>query len=84
MTKTATINARIEPELKTQAESVLHSLGLKHSDAITLFYKQVIMNRGLPFSVNIPNDETISAINEDVSNHKRYSDVKELIADLNK
>lgn len=64
MTKTATVNSRIEPELKKQAEAIFAELGLSTSDAITLFYKQVWWNRGLPFSVNIPNAETIAAMEE--------------------
>ena len=56
-TKTANLYARIEPELKEQAENILSTLGIPASNAITMFYKQIILNRGLPFDVKIP--ETI-------------------------
>ncbi len=64
MTKTETVRARIEPELKRDAETVLSELGLSTSEAITLFLRQVILRRGLPFPVQIPNQETLKAIAE--------------------
>lgn len=53
-TKTANLYARIEPDVKEQAESILATLGIPASNAITMFYKQIILNRGLPFEVKIP------------------------------
>ena len=64
MTKTETVRARIEPDLKRDAETVLSKLGLSTSEAITLFLRQVILRRGLPFPVQIPNQETLKAIAE--------------------
>lgn len=54
MAKTANLYARIEPELKEQAESILTELGIPASNAITMFYKQIILQRGLPFEVKLP------------------------------
>ena len=62
MTKTETIRARVEPELKREAEGVLRELGLSATDAITLFYRQVALHRGIPFEVKIPNVETVDAM----------------------
>lgn len=53
-TKSANLYARIEPDVKEQAESILSSLGIPASNAINMFYKQIILNRGLPFEVKIP------------------------------
>ena len=53
-TKTANLYARIEPDVKEQAESILSTLGIPASNAINMFYKQIILNRGLPFDVKIP------------------------------
>ena len=55
MPKTAAISARIDPELKQNAEEIFTELGLTASQAITLFYKQVQFQNGLPFQVNLPN-----------------------------
>jgi len=58
MRKTATVHARIEPELKEQAEQIFHRLGLNATQAINLFYRQVELRNGLPFALVIPNDTT--------------------------
>ena len=58
MNKTATVRARIEPDLKNKAERVFRDLGLSTTQAINLFYKQVELRNGLPFEVVIPNDIT--------------------------
>jgi DNA-damage-inducible protein J len=58
MNKTATVRARIEPNLKRKAESLLNELGLSSSQAITLFYRQVTLRKGLPFDIVIPNSTT--------------------------
>ena len=54
MAKTANLYARIEPELKEEAESILAMLGIPASNAINMFYKQIILQRGLPFEVKLP------------------------------
>jgi len=64
MPKTAVISARISPELKHGAEQVFKELGLTASQAITLFYKQVELERGLPFAVRVPNRVTRKALEE--------------------
>ncbi len=64
MPKTAVISARIEPELKQCAEEVFRELGLTASQAITLFYKQVELGRGLPFAVRVPNDVSVEALEQ--------------------
>ena len=58
------IHVSIEPELKSQAEEVFSELGLSATEAITLFYTQVTLHRGLPFAVRIPNAETIGALRQ--------------------
>lgn len=54
MAKSANLYARIEPDLKDQAETILNALGIPASNAITMFYKQIILHNGLPFEVKIP------------------------------
>jgi DNA-damage-inducible protein J len=80
MPKTETVRARIDPELKAEAESVLAALGLNASDAIRVFYKQVVLRKGLPFDVNIPNEMTRRAM-DDIRQGRgltRYEDSAEL------
>jgi DNA-damage-inducible protein J len=54
MAKTANLYVRIEPDVKEQAESILAALGIPASNAINMFYKQIILQRGLPFEVKMP------------------------------
>ncbi|MCX6991805.1 MAG: type II toxin-antitoxin system RelB/DinJ family antitoxin [Kiritimatiellaeota bacterium] len=58
MSKTAVIRARIEPELKQDAEGIFGRLGVSTTQAIAIFYKQVVLRKGLPFNVAIPNETT--------------------------
>ena len=51
--KSANLYARIEPDVKEKAESILSTLGIPASSA-NMFYKQIILQRGLPFEVKIP------------------------------
>ena len=64
MTKTATVRARIEPNLKTDVENLFKKLGLSTTEAINLFYRQVKMRKGLPFNVVIPNKTTEKVFND--------------------
>jgi DNA-damage-inducible protein J len=54
----------VDPKLKRETEEVFDELGLSTSQAITLFFKQVSLRKGLPFAVSIPNAETRQAIDE--------------------
>ena len=62
--KDALINARIESDLKKDVETILKQLGLSATQAITMYYQQIKLNKGLPFDVKIPNDETQKVIEE--------------------
>lgn len=58
MNKNATVRARIESEIKEEAESILGELGISTTSAISMFYRQVILRKGLPFDVAILNPTT--------------------------
>jgi DNA-damage-inducible protein J len=66
MAKTATINMRVSPEVKSNAESVFASLGMTLTEAINIFLHKSVMVGGLPFDVRQPryNAETEAAIQE--------------------
>ena len=81
MSKTATIRARVEPDLKREAETVFSELGLSATQAIRLFYKQVSLQHGLPFAVKVPNAETREALQqaydgEDLTEHESLDALK--------
>ncbi|PCI39961.1 MAG: type II toxin-antitoxin system antitoxin, RelB/DinJ family [Rhodospirillaceae bacterium] len=85
MAKTEMIRARVEPELKQDAEDVFSTLGLSPTEAITLFYKQVTLQHGLPFEVRIPNAETLEAMRQVRKRDGliKYDSVDDLMAELN-
>lgn len=79
-TKTANLYARIEPDVKEQAESILSSLGISVSNAINMFYKQIILQRGLPFEVKLPTEQPLNmaSLSEEQLNtelEKGYTDM---------
>ncbi len=59
MSKTAMIRARVDPILKEEVEMILEAIGLSTTQAITLFYQQVRLSRGLPFDLRLPNAITL-------------------------
>ena len=52
--KSSNVTARVEPEIKEKAESILSSLGISASNGINMFYRQIILWNGLPFRPSIP------------------------------
>ena len=79
-TKSANVYARIEPDVKEQAENILTALGIPASNAINMFYKQIILNRGLPFDVKIP---TTSPVNIDkISEEELNAELEKGYADM--
>ncbi|MDO4814742.1 MAG: type II toxin-antitoxin system RelB/DinJ family antitoxin [Gemella sp.] len=54
--KTANISARIQEDIKQQAEAILEKIGLPRSVAIDMFYRQIIMNKGIPFPLTVTNE----------------------------
>lgn len=64
MSKSAMIHARLEPDLKEEAEAILEKLGLNMTAAMNLFCRQVVMRKGIPFSIEIPNETTAKSMQE--------------------
>jgi DNA-damage-inducible protein J len=84
MSKTATVRARVEPNLKSEVEYILAQLGLTASEAILLLYRQIKLRQGLPFEVSIPNKLTARTLRGSKAgkNIRRFASKKELYADL--
>jgi len=57
-------NVYLDSQMKEQAKSIFKKYGVSLSDAINMFLAQSVMERGLPFDMKIPNDETIKAIED--------------------
>ena len=93
--KTANLYVRVEPDIKEQAEAILSTLGIPASNAINMFYRQIILRQGLPFDVSIPQLRPLSLNNLseeelDAELEKGYVDIaagrmrpaREVFADL--
>jgi DNA-damage-inducible protein J len=84
MVKSAMLCARMEPELKEEVDKILNELGLTTTQAVTLFYQQVRLQRGLPFEVKIPNEETAQTFRDSDAgrNLHHYESKEEMYRDL--
>lgn len=54
MARTSNVFARVEPEIKEQAEQVLSQLGIPMSNAVGMFLRQVVLQQGIPFEMKLP------------------------------
>ncbi len=53
MARTSTVYARVEPDIKEQAEIILNQLGIPMSNAVGMFLRQVVIHKGIPFDVKL-------------------------------
>ena len=81
MAKTANLYARIEPDVKEKAELILDALGIPASNAINMFYKQIILHKGIPFDVKLPSSPAIPDIS-DLSKDELFAELEKGLADI--
>ena len=62
MSRSATIQARIDPEIKAQAQKILSKLHISMSEAISLYLTQITLQKGIPFDLKIPNELTVQTL----------------------
>ena len=82
MGKTATLNLRVNPDVKENAENVLAQLGIPMATAIDMYLKQISLVGGIPFSVVLP--KTANTVNADMMSveqihrklEKGYADIE--------
>ena len=60
MARTENIFACVEPEIKEQAESVLDQLGIPMSNAVSMFLRQIVLQKGIPFEMKLPRTEPLA------------------------
>jgi DNA-damage-inducible protein J len=65
--KTVMVTARVNPDLKANTEKVLRELGISTTEAINMFFTQINLRQGIPFSVEIPNAETAKALDDSLA-----------------
>ena len=97
MQRTTSVFARVEPDIKEQAEQILEQLGIPMSNAIGLFLRQIILQRGIPFEMKLPARQptAIGAMNAGELNAElekgykdtidgRLHDIDDVVADMKK
>lgn len=82
MSKTTMIHARVQSDLKTDTEKIFRRLGLSTTEAISVFFSQVRLRKGLPFEVTIPNRTTLETFRktdagEDLNEYESMAKFKE-------
>ena len=76
----ATVRARIDMDLKQDVEKILSEIGISTSQAITMFMKGIKRERGIPFELKIPNEETLEAMREiEMGINMEQTTLKEII-----
>ena len=76
-------HARLTPEVKEKAESILRELGISISSAYEMFYRQIIAHRGLPFDPRLPNETSIQAMEAArEGKDKAYGSVKDMFNNM--
>ena len=60
MANTTAVYARIDTDLKVNAEKILSQLGITPAGAIQMLYSQIILNRGMPFELKLPFNKPVS------------------------
>ncbi|RWX51338.1 DNA-damage-inducible protein J [Candidatus Electrothrix marina] len=85
MEKTATIQARINPEVKREAQKILSQLHMTMSEAIALYLNQITLHKGIPFEIKIPNEVTQKTLKDSEAgkNLHRTDTVADLFEELN-
>ncbi|MCI5159889.1 MAG: type II toxin-antitoxin system RelB/DinJ family antitoxin [Candidatus Electrothrix sp. AUS1_2] len=85
MEKTATIQARINPEVKQEAQKILNQLHITMSETIALYLTQITLHKGIPFEIKIPNEITQKTLRDSEAgkNLHRAGSVTDLFEELN-
>jgi len=88
MASSTMIHVRIDEEIKKKASKTLGAMGLSLSDAVRVFLVRVVAEKQMPFSLKVPNAETLSSMAEAdeiiVAKRARYKTGADLIHDLEK
>ncbi|WP_419659442.1 putative antitoxin, related to RelB [Desulfosarcina variabilis str. Montpellier] len=84
MGKTATIQTRVDPKIKHNAQIILKKLNISMSEAISIYLSQITLHKGIPFEIKLPNDATAKTLKESENgkNMHKVDSVDELFEEL--
>jgi DNA-damage-inducible protein J len=73
MAKTATIQTRVDPVVKKNAQQILKKLNITMSEAISMYLSQITLHKGIPFELKIPNELTLKTLKESENGKNLYT-----------
>lgn len=84
MSKTATIQTRVDPVVKKNAQEILRKLNITMSEAISMYLSQITLQQGIPFELKIPNELTARTLKESETGKRQHpaGSVEQLFQDL--
>ena len=84
MSKTATIQTRVDPMIKQNAQIILKKLNISMSEAISMYLSQITLHNGIPFEIKIPNKLTAKTLEgtKNMNEIHKVSSVDELFQEL--
>ena len=84
MAKTATIQTRVDPMVKHNAQIILKKLNISMSEAISIYLSQITLHKGIPFEIKIPNEVTAKTLKdaENGNDLHKVDSVDELFQEL--
>jgi DNA-damage-inducible protein J len=84
MGKTATIQTRVDPTVKHNAQIILKKLNISMSEAISMYLSQITLHRGIPFEIKIPNEITAKTLKDSESGNDLHAvdSIDELFEEL--
>ncbi len=80
MARTSNVFARVEPDIKEQAEEILEKLGIPMSNAVGMFLRQVVMQRGIPFEMKLP--DTVPVAYGSLTKEQFIDEIEKGMADI--
>ncbi len=84
MAKTATIQTRVDPKIKQNAQLILKTLNISMSEAISMYLSQITLHKGIPFEIKIPNEATAKTLRDAENGNElhKVDSVDELFQEL--
>ncbi|MBW2366332.1 MAG: type II toxin-antitoxin system RelB/DinJ family antitoxin [Deltaproteobacteria bacterium] len=84
MNKTATIQTRVDPVVKHNAQMILKKLNISMSEAISMYLSQITLQKGIPFEIKIPTEVTAKTLKDAENGHNilQVDSVDELFQEL--
>lgn len=80
MARTSNVFARVEPETKDQAEQILNQLGIPMSNAVSMFLRQIVLQRGIPFEMKLPERKPVAF--GSLTKEQRDAELEKGVADI--